>query len=161
MFLKKGFTLIELLVVIAIIGILATLAVMAFGSAQQRARDAKRLADMRSIISVFAAAGSDGYELCHTDQCDDLPAGGALLRDVRICNTCGGVGSVEGEYVQLENIHDPKYSVKCDQGDKECDYGLEGGSSLISFSIHFYSEEDDSAQTATQLGIPGKGFMVY
>ncbi len=46
---KKGFTLIELLIVIAIIGLLATLAIVSLTTAQRKARDARRVADLKQL----------------------------------------------------------------------------------------------------------------
>lgn len=46
---KSGFTLIELLVVIAIIGLLSTLSIIALNSARARARDAKRISDVKQM----------------------------------------------------------------------------------------------------------------
>jgi prepilin-type N-terminal cleavage/methylation domain-containing protein len=56
---KTGFTLIELLVVVAIIGILVTFATVLLSSARARARDAKRVADIKQIQNVLELYQAD------------------------------------------------------------------------------------------------------
>lgn len=46
---KRGFTLIELLTVVAIIGILSTIATASFGTARMKARDGRRVAEIKQI----------------------------------------------------------------------------------------------------------------
>lgn len=60
---KKGFTLVELLVVIAIIGLLATIAFISLNSARGKARDAKRVSDIRQVMSALELYYADkgGY----------------------------------------------------------------------------------------------------
>jgi len=76
---KKGFTLIELLVVIAIIGLLSTLAVVSLNGARAKARDAKRVSDVKQISTLIemeaANSSTGGYDVLPTE-CD---AAGELL----------------------------------------------------------------------------------
>ncbi|MDP3043158.1 MAG: type II secretion system protein [bacterium] len=60
---KKGFTLVELLVVIAIIGLLSTLAVVALNNARSKARDARRVSDVKQIQTALELYFNDenGY----------------------------------------------------------------------------------------------------
>ncbi len=48
-----GFTLVELLIVIAIIGVLATVAFLALNRTRGKARDAKRISDVRQVQSAL------------------------------------------------------------------------------------------------------------
>ncbi len=56
---KKAFTLIELLVVIVIIGILATLSTVTFGKVRSKARDTKRISDIRQVQTALEIYKND------------------------------------------------------------------------------------------------------
>ena len=60
---RKGFTLVELLIVITIIGILASIGLNTFTSAQMKSRDAKRKTQLKQLADAFEAYYNDkgGY----------------------------------------------------------------------------------------------------
>ena len=56
---EKGFTLIELLVVIAIIGMLSSVVLSSLNNARKKARDARRLGDLKQLQAALELYYSD------------------------------------------------------------------------------------------------------
>lgn len=97
---RKGFTLIELLVVIAIIGILSSLAVVSLNNARAKARDAKRVSDIRQLQTALELflADRNGYP-SGNDLVLGAGAGASLSQDNGFSATSGGtvyMGRVPG-----------------------------------------------------------------
>jgi prepilin-type N-terminal cleavage/methylation domain-containing protein len=75
---KKGFTLLELLIVISIIGILVTVATASYSSSQKKARNSRRMSDMKSIQNAAEQYYSDNaatYPATTTFGVTYLPSG--------------------------------------------------------------------------------------
>ena len=82
---KKGFTLIELLVVIAVIGMLSSIVLVSMGGARKKARDAKRMADLRQISIAMELAFDDSSAECGGE--GNYPT--SVSAPPRICSTSG------------------------------------------------------------------------
>jgi len=62
---KKGFTLIELLVVITIIGLLATVVLVSLNTARMKARDVRRVADLRQVALALEFYYDDSSDMSY------------------------------------------------------------------------------------------------
>jgi len=74
--LNKGFTMIELIVVIAILGLLSTVGLVSFRTAQIKGRDAQRKSDLAQVQK-----GLELYYNDHQSYPDSLPAAGSSWQD--------------------------------------------------------------------------------
>lgn len=123
---KKGFTLIELLVVIAIIGLLSTLAVVALTSARTKARDSKRVADMKQVQTAMELyySANNAYPAC---------AAGTLV------SACGVLAP---DYLPgVANLKDPGgVATACaDPAAAKCNYSF-GAPVAGEFEVNFWLE---------------------
>jgi general secretion pathway protein G len=119
---KKGFTLIELLVVIAIIGLLSTLAVVALGSARVKARDSKRVSDLKQVQTAL--------ELYYTDN-NAYPAGNALL----LGEAAGGLCLGSAGFGALGCANPYMGQVPKDPGSNHYTYTMANGSYTVAATL--------------------------
>lgn len=116
---RDGFTLIELLVVIAIIGILASIVLVSLNSARGKARDARRLQDVRTIMQAIQM-----YEIDHNAWPGEGDNGGAHLS--ANCNSDLKSDFVNGGYLPTMPS-DPLDASCSDNSDGAFFYGWDAG----------------------------------
>jgi len=95
---QKGFTLVELLVVVGIIGILSTIATISFNSAQAKARDAKRVTDIKTV-----QAGLEYY----SNEVGGYPASlatGMALGTAGSLSTGGGFAAIPSGNIHINPV---------------------------------------------------------
>lgn len=146
---QRGFTLIELLVVIAIIGLLSTMAVVSLNSARGKARDAKRVSDIKQISNLIEMAAantaSGGYDVL-PDGCDAIG---------ELTTACG---TFEG--VVMGNISDPSGTAACANASAAaCAYAMTKAEATGDYEICFYLEEGAGSVAAEANSINAGGVI--
>jgi len=130
---KQGFTLIELLVVIAIIGLLSTMAVVSLNSARVKARDARRLADVKQLSTAIELEAANSNTSSYATVLASCPAEAAKT------TTCGTITNLN-----FANVIDPSAGgtgTACATGGAAvCDYAMGTAPTATTYDICFYLE---------------------
>jgi len=136
---QRAFTLIELLVVIAIIGLLATIVLVSLNTARAKARDTKRLSDIRQIIialEMFYDANGR-----YPDNNDGISGSGECVGDGVSCGSSNVFETAIRPYM-ARIPRDPSHN--CPDASNSCggsyyyyayDYSHSGCDPVISFHL--------------------------
>lgn len=146
----KGFTLIELLVVISIIGLIATLSTVALQNSRKKARDAKRLADMKQVHTAMELCndGNGGSYTTPNGCCTTYVSGTIHL------NTCSA-GTLPSTYLtNIANLKDPSnVTGNCTGSNTSpCEYSITN-ISTNTYTIRFYLETNGDNKILTPRGV--------
>lgn len=148
---NKGFTLVELLVVVAIIGLLAGIAVVSVNSVRVKARDAKRIADVKQIqnaLELYNNTKGGQYPLNKTG---DVPLTGMVISEGGIdtvTNTANMVAPPKGGEIYINVIPDDPTTGQ-DYVYKQCEPVATALTYCRSYFIEFKTE------AASSVGAPG------
>ena len=149
---SNGFTLLELAVAAGVIGALAILAVIAFQSAADKARDSQRVSELKQVVVTWALAQEDGVVLCVADASEPCSSG-KLLHECRLFeNSCNGevLEDVTSNYLAGDIPQDPKWAVPCTEDRRvDCGYTYFRFENLSDFDVAFSTANNDV------LGTPG------
>jgi len=134
---QRGFTLIELLVVIAIIGLLSTMAVVSLNSARGKARDARRLSDIKQLSTILEMEATEGSIVTALTGCgiDGLTT------------ACSNTGAIATQFPNFLDPSTPGTACNCSAAlAATCAYGISSETGLAvatvgNYQICFYVEE--------------------
>jgi general secretion pathway protein G len=139
-YIKNGFTLVELLVVISILGILATIGLVAFSSAQMRGRDTQRKSDLKQT--------SNALEIYYNDHgsypsSQDGKIRGCPSTTSTVCDWNNDNVFTDGRTIYLKSMaEDPSGGFN---------YFYEAGTGNLSYSL--YAHLENSQDSAIDTGI--------
>ncbi|MCK4386983.1 MAG: type II secretion system protein [Candidatus Pacebacteria bacterium] len=144
---KKGFSLIELLIVVAIMGILSAVVLGSLGTAREKARDARRIMDVKDMAKLLVIESDSGNVAL--DTCTGADA---------LASTCTGPGDI----IMFADYTDPGESeTACTSASaSDCNYSVSrkdgsAGAGTEDFQICFYLEYGGSGLPAGVHAIEG------
>ena len=167
---QTGFTIVELLIVIVVIGILAAIALVAYGNVQQRARDASRKSDLAQIAKALhrynidnntytgsgsgCGAGGNGNGWFHMD----YDGATTTLKSMEQC-------LIDGDYVQRQ-IRDPQTALGCTgvAPTQSCQYYMKyecGGGTYLYANLESMPDSTTDTDAGCQTNLDSQYGMNY
>ncbi|MBI3019848.1 MAG: prepilin-type N-terminal cleavage/methylation domain-containing protein [Parcubacteria group bacterium] len=150
-----GFTLIELLIVVAIIGILSSVIFVTISNTRPRARDARRLAEVKQMQLALA--------LDETSSATGGIALGGCTSAYAAVSSCTSPSNIAG----FNGVVDPNnYATACGNGaTTECKYSIStaaeaAGAKTNNYKICFWLEDPGSSIPGVAAGSAGAAYSV-